>query len=880
MSAPSTDPAPDDRSTVAFPRPDDGTPTFHASEQATHTVPTPEGYQPPSAPGPPLPDDHAPPQDSRFQAPQFYKKGGMGRVFAADDAELNRRVAVKDIQPRHQGIDWYRRKFIFEAEVTGELEHPGIVPVYSLRRPTADTDHPYYAMRFVEGDTLAAAIEEFHRDGPTTSLSGEQSVGLRRMLARFLTVCQTIAYAHSRRIIHRDLKPDNILLGPFGETLVVDWGLAKRLSSGETAPEVSTDTVASSTGGGTPGYWSPEQAERAAERHDERTDVYGLGAVLFAILTGRPPHPQGVHAARPPQPRDESPWVDAALDGIVTKALALDPTYRHRSAGELAARVERWMADQPVAAQWDTVAILREQSTDNPNDTVLREQLARQISNLGQVYQGMGRNSEAADAVMEAAVLFRELFKLFPQTPRFRAEQANCYITAARLYQALGRATAAQSWQAQAAEIYRGLIATHPGEYRQNLATIIITRELALPPRPVPPTNLDLQGTGEFSLPSWGTTNTEKGTEADMALPDQQRTDAELQIPDVPEPELVQGYTVTRVIGEGGSGRVLLARDNALQRMVAIKEFTQEFTGVRGQRFLREIQLTANLRHPNIVQVYTYGIHSGSGRPFLVMEYIAGRSLQEEARLFHQSPSPMTPANPAFTRLVKAFAQACEALEYAHANKIAHRDAKPANVIVQPDGAAVVIDWGIAKGFAEARDLAAEDVGDDENFSANLTLTGAVVGTPVFISPEHLLHNERANAAQDIYALGVGLFEILTGQLPFTGTSFIDIMAAKASGEVVRPRTLNTGVPGDLERICLKAMAKDPTARHTSAGDLFADVNRWLRSQGADVSTGRGGRTWRASPSAEMHIDPPAALPTAVPPAGRLNRLWAWVRGR
>jgi serine/threonine protein kinase len=859
----------DEQPTPTYPQPD-GTPTYHGAAP-TRTDVTPDDYQPPTPPAPPTPDDHDPPRAERFANPAFHRKGGMGRVFAADDRELSRRVAVKDIQPKHRDKDWYRRKFVFEAEVTGELEHPGIVPVYTLRRPAAADDHPHYAMRFVEGETLAAAIKAFHAAGPTAGLTGDQSVALRRLLARFLTVCQTIAYAHSRRIIHRDLKPDNIMLGPFGETLVVDWGLAKRLTSGETAAaEAPLAGAAATTGGGTPGYWSPEQADKDGPGHDERTDVYGLGAVLYAVLTGRSPHPSGRHAAEPPRPRAASPWVDAVLDDITARALALAPADRYPSAADLAAAVERWMADQPAAAQWATVAVLRDRSAADPADAVLLEQLARQLSNLGQVYQGMGRAGDAIRAIGEAADLFRDLFARFPQTPRFRAERANCFLAAAPLHAALGAAEEAQRLQAEAAEIYRGLIATHPGEYKQNLATIIITRELPAPSVTLAPD--------------------EPPTGATFGLSAEVSTDAAAAPPaDVPEPELVQGYTVQRVLGVGGSGRVLLARDNALRRLVAIKEFTQEFTGVRGQRFLREIQLTANLRHPNIVQVYTYGIHSGTGRPFLVMEYVEGQSLQEETRRFHASPTPMTPGNSAFARLLTAFVQACDALGYAHANKIAHRDAKPANVIVQPDGAAVVIDWGIAKGFAEARDLAAEDEGD-EAFSASMTRTGVIVGTPAYIAPEQIKGVVRASAALDVYTLGVGLFEILTGRTPFAGTSALEIMLQKAKGGFDRPGKMNPGVPVGLERVCLKAMAREPADRYATAAELGADVTAWLRA----AETGSlppvpqpGSRTRKAIPPPE----PPtwggrASLPrqpAPPPPRGGgnpLSRLWAWLTGR
>src|SRR5262249_15270282 len=138
------------------------------------------------------------------------------------------------IQPRRQHLPQARERFQREAEITGRLEHPGVVPVYCIGHDSAG--HPYYTMRLIEGRTLADAIEEFHAG---RCRSGHQ--GLRGLLNRFIAVCQTIAYAHSRGVIHRDLKPGNILLGDYGETLVIDWGLARRLDDQESARPTGTE---------------------------------------------------------------------------------------------------------------------------------------------------------------------------------------------------------------------------------------------------------------------------------------------------------------------------------------------------------------------------------------------------------------------------------------------------------------------------------------------------------------------------------------------------------------------------------------------------------------------------------------------------------------
>src|SRR5262249_8616532 len=155
-----------------------------------------------------------------------HASGGLGQVSVALDRELNREVALKAIRPEHADDPESRARFLLEAEVTGRLEHPGIVPVYGLGCDAVG--RPFYAMRFVRGQSLKEAIEQFHeKEGGLERDRKQGSLRLRALLNRFVAVCNVVAYAQSRGVVHRDLKPSNILLGAYGETLVVDWGLAK-----------------------------------------------------------------------------------------------------------------------------------------------------------------------------------------------------------------------------------------------------------------------------------------------------------------------------------------------------------------------------------------------------------------------------------------------------------------------------------------------------------------------------------------------------------------------------------------------------------------------------------------------------------------------------
>jgi hypothetical protein len=235
------------------------------------------------------------PARSRFRVLKFHAKGGLGVVYVANDEELQRPVALKEIQHRGAFDPDSRQRFVLEAEITGGLEHPGIVPVYGLGR--YPDGRPYYAMRLIEGDSLKQAVERFHSADQDRRDPGDRELELRKLLRRFLDVCNAMAYAHSRGVLHRDLKPANIMLGPYGETLVVDWGLAK-LMGPDAVPEGRLLRPSSTAGRvgllppqvvGTPQYMSPEQAGGEVNALGPASDVYSLGATLYSILTGRTP---------------------------------------------------------------------------------------------------------------------------------------------------------------------------------------------------------------------------------------------------------------------------------------------------------------------------------------------------------------------------------------------------------------------------------------------------------------------------------------------------------------------------------------------------------------------------------------------------------------
>jgi serine/threonine-protein kinase len=275
--------------------------------------------------------------------------GGIGVVYHARDLVLKRDLAVKVLRPEHRDNPDLVSRFLEEAQVGGQLQHPGMVPVHGLGR--LPDGRPFFAMKLIQGRTLEALLAE----------RADPSQDLPRFLKVFEQVCQALAYAHSRRVIHRDLKSLNVMVGAFGEVQVMDWGMAKVLGPAEGAPagpgQGPVSTVRSeepenrSTYGavlGTYLYMAPEQARGQTDRIDERCDVFGLGALLCEVLTGQPPYERWDQAERaelePAFARLSGCGADAALVRLARECLAAAPEDRPRDAGAVAEAIAAYLA--------------------------------------------------------------------------------------------------------------------------------------------------------------------------------------------------------------------------------------------------------------------------------------------------------------------------------------------------------------------------------------------------------------------------------------------------------------------------------------------------------------------------------------------------------
>ncbi len=322
---------------------------------------------------------------ARYRILHLHAKGGLGEVSVAFDNELHRQVALKQIQSHYADDPSARQRFVLEAEVTGGLEHPGVVPVYGMG--TFGDGRPFYAMRFIRGESLRDATDGFHRSFPAPH-SGSGVLELRKLLGRFIDVCQAIEYSHSRGVLHRDLKPENIMLGPYGETLVVDWGLAKTVGQDDITlalkpnfdlepkliPSSGSGTAPTELGSviGTPAFMSPEQAAGRVDQIGPLSDVYSLGATLYYVLTGRTAfdtrrkQDAAVDLGRVlrqvtqgdfPRPREVHKTIPKALEAICLRAMDRMPSKRYASSREMAEDLERFLADEPVQALKDSVLV-------------------------------------------------------------------------------------------------------------------------------------------------------------------------------------------------------------------------------------------------------------------------------------------------------------------------------------------------------------------------------------------------------------------------------------------------------------------------------------------------------------------------------------------
>jgi len=340
----------------------------------------------PSSPEIPDPADRS----ARLQLFGEIARGGMGAVFKGRDSDLGRDLAVKILLEAHRDKPDMIRRFIEEAQIAGQLQHPGIVPIYELG--AFGDRRPYFAMKLVKGQTLAEILAKRRTS----------SDGLPRFLSIFESICQTMAYAHARGVIHRDLKPSNVMVGSFGEVQVMDWGLAKVLPRGGAVEDASagqtkdqgtviatarsgSDSDLSQAGSvmGTPSYMAPEQARGEINQIDERADVFALGSIFCELLTGDPAFTGrnsgeiqrkaalGNLADALARLDEEGRGHDPELISLAKSCLAPERDYRPRNAGELAERVTNYLVGMQEKLRRAEIASVEERARRRLTTVVL-----------------------------------------------------------------------------------------------------------------------------------------------------------------------------------------------------------------------------------------------------------------------------------------------------------------------------------------------------------------------------------------------------------------------------------------------------------------------------------------------------------------------------
>jgi serine/threonine protein kinase len=637
------------------------------------------------------------PRIAGYEILEHIAGGGQGHVFRARQLGLDRIVALKTLRENSEDEAVRLARFRREGKLCARLDHPNIIRVHTF---DVQDGTLYLTMEYAEGGSLKERLERERPMAPAAAA---------RLL---LDLAQAVAHAHQKDIIHRDLKPGNVLFVEGGLAKIGDFGLAKCLAGDGVSLTPASAIL------GSLNYMAPEQARGKTAEIGKATDVYGLGAILYEALTGRPPFVGDCEAAilynvcHEPLVRPSAlrPGIPHPLESICLTCLHKDSADRFADAGELETQLRSLLEN----------GLLDDLTTPVPGQLVcpLEDPCATVIPPI----------DEPAPAPVD------------------------------------------RHWP--------------PGQF-----------------------------------------------------------------PDIP------GYRILSVLGRGGMGVVYKAIQLKLKRLVALKT-VHEATGgtVRVRRLLQmEGELAAALNHPNIVQVLD--LEEYSGLVYIAMEFVEGPSLREV--LHHQGAQPPRLAAELLEQLARAAG-------FFHRRGIIHRDIKPSNVLLDTSlgggrgdeaaretraearyGLPKISDFGLARQVRRSADAPgpredrlppeeADPAGPDP--LADLTMAGAVVGTPAYMSPEQARGELLVGPSSDVWSLGTILYEMLAGKLPFRGAHIADLLMQVQEAMVPPPGKLRPGLPAVLEAICLKCLRKEPGERYATGQELADDLRSFLDGRPTTVA--------------------------------------------
>jgi serine/threonine protein kinase len=788
------------------------------------------------------------PMKERYRIVSLYKKGGLGKVSLGYDSELRREVAIKQIRDRFVSHSIFRERFAHEAEVTGQLEHPNILPVYDIG--CSPDGRPFYVMRMVRGDDFKSMIDQVHGKGP--HWSRENRSEFRKLLLRFLDVCNAVQYAHGRGILHRDIKPQNIVLGRYGETYLLDWGLAKKfqrakseISFEEKAVIIDHDIDSASIDGaiiGSPGFLSPEQAKGERDQLSPATDIFGLGATLYYLLTGQPPQADespehrvaDARVGNFPTPDQLALDIPRRLCDICLKAMAFEPQDRYQSADQLRKDLWDWLSDEPLMALKATAEYFEQLSIAEPEQSAYRLRLARELTTLSKIYQASERFDEALKIARRAVELLNELNAAQSEDLNILNEWYYARVYLASLLKTAGLAGEAAELETENARKIQELWRQKFNESRIPKSIIDLTLHQGFTTEEIQ--RLLSRAASEESSASEPTWSDEDGTVHNIGDGRAGWYSGQDWADDHQVPER---YQLVQQIGQGGIAMVFKAVDLQIPRTVAIKvaHSTSRSTLVN-EIMAREIAVLLLLDHENIVPILD-GDHNCS-HPLIVTKLVEqAESLYSLIARLSGDGSKLLSYLPF---LLRALLSICRAVQTAHERGIVHGDPKPSNILIDKTGKAWLIDWGLSQVFdgnllrhTEGAKLDLLSSGLKEALFARFDAEGQIIGTLPYLPPERCETDSPPafDEKTDVFALGGILYQILTGACPNPVNKDLPVLESLEviqKGMRPNPRVLNPKVPRKLEAICLKALATDREKRYYHVTELADDLTAWLRS--------------------------------------------------
>jgi serine/threonine protein kinase len=724
-------------------------------------------------------------------------RGGMGALYLAltGPEESGRLCVIKTVLP-HLADKEYLQRFRDEAKVVVRLSHGNLVPVFDSGQVMGEI---YLAMDFVQGKDLRATWNRCAKKG--IAFPVDVAAHIVRELARGLD------YAHGFgdiKLVHRDVSPPNVLLSYGGEVRLTDFGLASStLKLEKTAPGIIYGKVS---------YMSPEQAR--GETLDGRTDLYASGIILWELLTGRQLFPSGkapgapkdghtseeiLKRVRNPElvpPSRRASRVPAELDRIAMKALAPDLKNRYTRCEDLRADLAAFLSQHfPATDSARLASFLRElYAEDMAAEQTERDELCAKAR------EWYSSKRPAAPPVVPAAALIAAAAAAAPPP-----------IPGAPRPPAPAPAAAPPPLPGASASKFVTPAITPPPAASGPLST-------STPVTPPSGAVADRRERGERGTVVSGPVRHDHSRDKRMTLrdlDDTPLTDSQLsggRSTAVLGTVVGGRYYVRRLCGEGGMGRVYEAEHIDIGRRVALKILHPAYSQTPDlvERLRREARSASKIAHPNVVDVTDSGT-TADGAFFFVMEYLEGIELGEliyrEKRLD-------------IRRTLMIGTQICRALQAAHEVSVIHRDLKPENVLIlRRDGQrdfVKVLDFGIAKSGSD------NDFGESRG-GRRLTQPGMTMGTPEYMAPEQA-SGKPADPRSDIYAVGGLLYEMLSGNPPYEGANFMEILHKKANSAPAPLSSVRNDVPPALENVIMKAMATEPEARQQSMEQLEKEL--------------------------------------------------------